>query len=1191
MTFSFSPLRSLAAVILSGLAFLFLFRNPWYGGTARADVETQPIFYASFDKNVIADQAIGDETPLANQATRVVREGRKGGAAFLDIGSILAFDAGGNLYGGRGTMSLWWKLDEPLGRIPFSIVRVSQLRPQNADYAFVHLLWTGDDLRLRVYDREGQLHEVVSASKTELVSGRWFHLAFTWDELAGIRLYVDGLESGSKPAELHLPQTLDQVGIHTRTATPQSVSGNERKVYVDELRIYSSALTSTAVKNLSELGSGRGGEMPSVASQNPELWNQHWKARFGWQHPESVVRLNSPAWLRKIAPEEKQPRKADGRSSASQPAGSVAEKLAPVPANRLTFRLLPSSDALNLQGVSRPQIATLYNVRTKLLRRYLPEDQGAWVGVAPELFPANVAPLGSSQERLQYAHAVLPPYLSHTAVDSIRLKLNATATGGLGEPLVHISIHDPVYYGRELFNANFRMASASAPEVILDFPDIVVPAGAALWLTLASDQKDFSGRCLTGAEVEVWSSPTGSGPEAEQARKEYLGDRLGWIRDSFRTLSQTSPWRNQDTLQLRRQSKAVDELLAVLEDVARVDPKEPTALSYRGWVMPSVTPPDFKQPVPPPGVPLWAFQQHLLLEHLKQMAEWWVRNRQSGAGDFGDGLDQDTRLVINWPGIALMEGPANRLREALFTLLKACDGGGLLKQGFSALRGDPEQVYQQGLNLLPAAALLDYGNPIWIERLMESARHLERISGMNSARHRHLRSYLLSATDVVEEGYHAREDVHSALLWHPALALAWYNRNPQVMRWLSEAADAVLAHWERDRYLKLSIGIRFFTDEVLRRGLPEPERMNLLWGMFRLTGDAKYLRSVDPEGGTERFSLLDALNEGGELGLAETIGGRWLESPGGAEPYREAVLNLVRERNIWDRNLQDDESGLLARQHAFELTGSKRYVEDYQAALLKHISQNRIMYTEAEPCTGQVQLPHKALQRARLGGIAYDHGMLYPGHAVSWERTDGNLAALVLKANGSSIKLTVFNFAKNLLDITLRIWDLENGTYDVVEGTDVTGSDRIDVETTRRTLPLRRGSAIPLSLRAQKTTVIDITPVKKATPLGELPDLAIVMEELKYDPRTDKGSLVVHNIGARKSPPSVLQVENERRVVLLKKQLEALEAPLDLVPKSITVELSGIRVGASRLLIFKLDPDNQVEEITHDNNVLRKNLN
>jgi hypothetical protein len=399
------------------------------------------------------------------------------------------------------------------------------------------------------------------------------------------------------------------------------------------------------------------------------------------------------------------------------------------------------------------------------------------------------------------------------------------------------------------------------------------------------------------------------------------------------------------------------------------------------------------------------------------------------------------------------------------------------------------------------------------------------------------------------------------------------------MRLLTETADGILSHWRRDRYLKLSLGIRFFNDEAVRRGLPDPERVNLLWGVFRLTGDLKYLW------------LLDELLKGGEVEVAETTSGRWVEFFEDAELYRESILNWGRERNIWDRNLQAEENGLMARQIAFELTGSKRYIEDYQAALLKHLSQNRWMYTEAEPDTKHVRFPHQALQRARLGGVAFHQSQIFPGHSISWEGTGGNLAALVFKANGKTIKMAVFNFSKALLDINLRLWDIENGTYSIAEGTDVTGNDNIDVETTRRTLPLRRGSSIPLSLRAQRTTIIEIKQLKPGPSLAELPDLAIGEEDLTYNTVSQQGSLVIHNIGSQRVRSFVLQVENERRAVLLRKQIEALEAPLDLVPKTVKVELSGIRAGASRFLIFKVDPENQVEEITHDNNVLRKSLN
>jgi hypothetical protein len=1156
MTFHFPPRRIstlLASLVgLAGFCFLALA----FFDRALADSEVSPTFYASFDRNLLGDQAIGDESPLANQNLKVVREGRKGGAALLEIGSVLSYDAPGNIYGERGTVGFWWKLDEPLGRTPFSILRVSQTQQSNPEYSFVHLFWSGEDLRFRIYDSQGAPHEVVSVSKTELVSGRWFHLAFTWDEMEGVRLYVDGHESGRISGELHLPHDLDQLGLHGQVITPQKTQGNERRVFLDELRVFSSALTEVAIQSLSELGSGRAGAMPSIATQNPEAWNRHWKARFGWTEDRPVQRLSSSAVLLR-----------NGELGPQKQA----------PPSRLTFKLWPAGEALNIAGLSRTQVATLYGVKTRLMRRYLPPDRSAWVGVLPELLTNTQAPEAKAETSLHYRHLILPPFLRHTAVDAIRLKLNASG-GGLSEPLLNVLIRDPVYLGRALFNASVRVASGS--DVTLDFPDVVFPAGAAFWITLATDQADFE-NVLTGAEAELWLCQS-DGAGAEVSRKEYMADRLGWMRDSFRRLSQTSPWKQEDITQKRRQSRAVDELLAVVEDILRVDPKEPTAVAYSGWIKPLSTPPDYKQPVPPPGIPLWAFQQQLIVDQLKQNSEWWVKNRQGKSGNFSDSLMADTQLAMNWPGIALLDGPSVRLRDSLLRVLQACDATGLIQKGLGTERGSPEYVYLQGVNLLSAAALLDYGNPLWVERLMEATRQLERLSGNNPANHRHLRSALISATDLVEEGVHAREDVHSALLWQPVITLAWYNRNPLAVRWLTETCDALLAHWQRDKYPRLAVGIRFFGDEVTRRGLPEPERVNLLWAVYRLTGDNKYLW------------LLNEFVKAQNIDLAENTSGRWVESLD-AEPYaenypkfREDILQWVRERNIWDRNLLD-ESGMLARQHAFELTADKRFVEDFQAALLKHLVQNRTMYTEAEVAPIQMQFPHRALQRTRLGGVAFSWQTLYPGHAVSWEGGNGNLAALVIAAGRSSVKISIFNLAKTLLDVNLRVWDLDNGVYSVVEGTDVLGQGQIDVETTRRTLPLCRGASIPLSLRPQKITVIEMKQTKKGAPLGEVPDLAA--GRLTYDRASDHGSLVVHNLGSAAAPAFTLQVENEKRAVLFKKQIEGLAAPLDLTPKQQTVEFSGLKPGASRVLIFRIDPESKIEEVTRENNSVRRNLN
>jgi hypothetical protein len=841
--------------------------------------------------------------------------------------------------------------------------------------------------------------------------------------------------------------------------------------------------------------------------------------------------------------------------------------------DKVSYRLLHSTEAANLAGVSRSQISSLYNLGTKLSRRYLWKDREVWVGVPAEIYkPSNIPT--KSLETNHYCHVIVPPFLQHTALDAIRLTFNPERNNSPEETLANLAIRDPVVPSQDLINLDFRLP-AGAAEMVIDFHDIVVPAGVALWLTFAADQEDFGQRYLMGAEVEIWLSKTGNSERAEHSRKEYLSDRLLWIKDRFQMLSRARPRSLPDVSTLRRQFKLVDELLALIEDVLRVEPGNPVAAAYLGWIKPDSSPPDFRQPESTdPEVPKWAYQQQVLLGQFRQIVDWWIDNRQVETGELGDGLAGDADLVSNWPGIALMDASGSvRIRDSLRAVLEACYRRGMIAEGLNTTRADPLHAYEQGIGIVPLASLLDYGGPNLIERLMETARQYDRLTEINPAGHRHFRSYLFSATDLVEEGYYAREDIYSALLWHSGLYLAWYNGSPQVIRRLSEYADALSAHWQRDRYPSLTQGIRFSSDEVVHRDLPNLEVVNLMWGAYRLTANEKYLW------------LVDKLVRGGNTDRAEMTGGRWLEyiDP---EPYRPAILEEVRRRRIWDHNLRYDDSGLIARQYAYELSGNKEQVEDYQAALIKHLTQNLYLYTGAEPFTGSLRLPQLATQRARLGGVAQHLGYIFPGNAVSWENADGNVAALVRRATPDSLKIIAYNLAKSLQDVTMRVWELENGSYEVVEGTDVNGDDQIDVVTTKRTLALKRRVAIPLALRPRKVTVIEIKQLQKGAPLWQLPDLAIGREDLHYNAAADRGKLIIHNIGGEKSPGFALVVENEKKAVLLKKEIDGLEAPVDLRPKTVAIDLIGLRTHGTRTLVLKLDPGDKVEEITEENNQL-----
>ncbi|MEW5978693.1 MAG: LamG-like jellyroll fold domain-containing protein [Acidobacteriota bacterium] len=1241
------------------LVFLLLGLSPTEKGVS-ANAGVLPLFHASYDKTVLADEAVGDEAPLANQNLKIVREGKRGGALYLDSGSLLTYDAARNLYAERGTLAFWWKLDEPLGPFPFSIVQVSKAQHSGRDCLFTDLLWTGETLELHVKDRNHDTHRLrANPSGPQLVAGRWFHLAFTWDELQGFGLYIDGNQVAHENGEFHLAGSLDQIGIHTRALAAYFHSGSERRVWIDDLRTFGTALPPSMIEplaagNVPEGSQGSEGETATLSQG-------HWQKRFGWEQPPAIVQLSSTAVIRKVALVEAQDRgrfevkaldgkldsvwppdaevtppgemvleiktadepfnyvtlhgsfsgrvvgldgkargslieksdsstyaarkllatpKKSSRLMVERDRGSVAEldcylirnqASLDQPPEALSYRLMPVTEAQELEGVSRNQIASLHNLKTRIEGRYLPDDRNAWVGVSHEVYKDSSSgsqPAGA----LGYQHIVIPPFLGHSALGAIELKLNPGGRKAESGPIVNIVFRDPVMPQRNLIHVDVRLPAEGVVKVLLDIRDQVVPAGAAMWLTLASNQPDFLEGFLRGAEVVLWPSETGESPGAQSSRREYLEDQHRWIKDGYQTVSQEPAWEDLDSSSARRLFRLVDALYRDIESVLRSDPKDQIALAYRGWLHPQDAPPDFKQPVNvAPDVPLWVFQQQWLLKELGNIAEWWITHRQRPDGTFGDGSDQDSGLVSNWVALELMDRSNPRLRRSVRQFVEASEQSGGRDGGWKKA----DQLYRERMRALTVLLPLDYGDPWAVERLMRAARECERLSGMNAAEHRHFRSSYSSPTEVAEERPYAYEEDSTRFLWHPALMLAWYNGNDRITALLKEAGNAMLSHWRRDRYPALTQSVRYSNDSVLQKGLPGPHLFDLMWGLFQLTQDERYLW------------LQDRVGRSPELGLVFGISGRWLEQ---VDPtsYGEGLLEELRKRPIWEHNLQKERSGVLARQWAYELTGDKQFLQDYQAALIKHLSQNRYLYTEAQMATGRLRLPLEALQRARLGGVAASPGFLFPSHAVSWEETGGNVAALVRKSTPGNLKVVVFNTSHNLQDVRMRVWQLENGDYEVTEGTDVLGADSIDVVTSTRRLPLKRGAIVPFMLRSRKTTVIEIRQVRKRAPLAESSDLAVGQEDLTYDPNSDSGQLVIHNLGNRGSAPFTVTLENERRIGVFKQELPGLEAPIDLMPRTRIIELKGLGGRQLKSLTIRVDPAGQNEEIFDENNVLTR---
>jgi hypothetical protein len=741
-------------------------------------------------------------------------------------------------------------------------------------------------------------------------------------------------------------------------------------------------------------------------------------------------------------------------------------------------------------------------------------------------------------------HLLVLPAATETGIAAVRLRIH----GSPGE-FYYAAVADPVNTARDIVEFDAR-ADSGTLDLLLEFPPVIAPRASDIVVTVASSA---AAPFTVEAQLER-ISPL-------EARPAHVASRLQHIRDSFQMLSEARPWmtigRRKTAASLRRELKLVDELFTLLADVRRADPSNGVANGYWSWINRYEPPPPYAEPAPAEArIPLWAHRQLILLKQFRQIAEWWIDHRQIETGELGGGLGDDTDMIQNWPGIALMDGPSPKIAQSVRKVLEACYARGMVKDGMNTMRTDALHAYEEGMNAYGPAFLLDYGNPVLFERMMQTASHYARLTGINRAGHRHFRSTLYSATDLVEEGFHAREDIYAHLILHPGLYVAWYNGSPDVQKLLAEFGSSLLAHWKTEQYPQFAKTIFFADDRVAGRSSPNTETFNLLWGLYELTGKPEFLH------------LQRAAVEHGGIGAASSANAPWLAAFDRAGVLKE-LLAEVERRKIHDHNLQTDQQGLVARVLAWQAGGPRELLDDAHTALVRHMAQNLYLYTEAEQFTDRIWIPTLSTQRERMGGVAHSRNHIWPGHAVSWENTGGEVAALVPEATASVLKIEVFHAGARERRVTLRPWLLEHGDYELA----VTGA-------APRRVTVKRFTPVELALAPMKGATIEFRQIAKRAPLSGLSDLAIAREEIR-----DNGGLEVpvHNIGGAASQPFTVEVLDAAGKRIAQQQGEPLEAPLDLQARVRTVRFPGLRLqpgNAVRVL-------QSAEEICDENNRAR----
>ena len=274
----FDRLSAPRAVLLACLATLLL---PFAAAAAAAPQAPQLLFRVSADKGFDADVAAGDPVPNFRDKVKRVPTGVHGDAIEWADDGVLSWNAPGNLYAQRGTLAFFWRSRYPVGEAPFVIFRVGYADHSSWDMAWLRIDWNGHGFDAFVTDANLARTRVSFRLPQMPAASDWTHIAFSWDETRGVRLYVGGREVERVDTTADYDAGLDQFGLAGRVMSPHQVQSRYnflRGSDFDEIRIYDRMLDAAGIAALAVQ------KEPAAKVDAATGREQAWRHRYGWDH-------------------------------------------------------------------------------------------------------------------------------------------------------------------------------------------------------------------------------------------------------------------------------------------------------------------------------------------------------------------------------------------------------------------------------------------------------------------------------------------------------------------------------------------------------------------------------------------------------------------------------------------------------------------------------------------------------------------------------------------------------------------------------------------------------------------------------------------------------------------------------------------------------------------------------------------
>lgn len=1262
----------------------------WFALTASSAVLAEPnlLFYVSAQDSLTADSAAGDAEPnfldgITRSKTGIKdTQGDSGWAIEWADEGVLSWNAPGNIYAQRGTLSFFWRSGHPAGEAPFVIFRVGYADHSSWDMAWLRIDWNGSGFDAFVTDANLARTRVSFSLPAIPAPDQWLHIAFSWDEMRGVVLYVDGQEAARK----NLPQPgdfdsgLDQFGLAGRVLAPHQVQSRYnflRGSHIAELRIYDAMVDAAGAAALAK-NQPITALSPSLRSneQQQAWWYRHgwdkqappllkpgnnsfrkvelgdtrdlkqwmWKATDGiaettWPGVYNRSRLPGrddyfqlPDWNTYVEggknfdvflPEESINRveirgaafgelqyrhstSARFKTLQQRAQGSVRSvyELPPTQGGNLRFsnsaQETPIQEFWAYHAANTPEpngsVKLRYRINSEAapdfdnlagLRQFIagrhPTAERATVIAAPRgatlrkrndqtdrpnahqplvhvLIPASVshAPAGKALTRSwAYGWENMHDGLDGIAIDLPALKLKPTHKGGV-IPL-NIRVKDPIWPMRDMLDISVSVKPNEPYTLWLDLRDRIL-SDDSLYLTIASASPEFNSSLLHDAEVRLIFKPRA------QALAEHSADRFNQVRDNWGFLVEEHTTSQRQQL-YRRAHRDISDLL-------RVNPEH--ELGRRYWTYMSYGSqglPAFEQPKAPAGTPLWAFRQTEELKLVRQQINWWIDQRQVDYGDFGGGISDDSDMVQQWPGLALMGVDPDKINRSITALADAAYHNGMFTNGLSTIETDELHAYEEGINTNSALLLLNWGQPWATERLMETVDALHRIIKPNPQGHWLFSSNWFSGKKIYGEGNWEWQKPYSFPIMHPAIMLGEFNADRRSRNLVTKLADGYLAYGytAEDGQWTLPNEINWRTGATrggeIQRGAGSGDVPTLFWSAWHWTKDAKYLQVIDNRIARAGLGSLARLNDN--------------------------VIDQLDQRDSWGKTLAAAAGNNREFENfiAWENTGDKTYLEQLYADNIRQKSQSMYFNTEGHWWSDRVDARHESLQRARLGGIALSRNRTYPGHRVSWrfDEPDGavQVALLMPRAQREKFKIIAYNMSDKIQPAQMTGWQISAGRWQLTSGIDTNGDDQIDTPLAKSEFEFEKTRSIDVSFPPKQTLVMELELITAGSPVEERADLGIGRGDVMRKGQTLQ--VQVHSLGHKDTPEATVFLETLDGKIIAQQTVPPLPAPKDLLPQSAQVTLKlprGIDLQNTqvRVALVADKAGNTEAEITQLNN-------